>query len=130
MLDTLMPMEPIPMVMEPTTLVRGLLKLNQRPRLILPYSMELLDMEVTFMLMELMDMLDTLTPMELTTLEKDLLMLSQRLMLPISMVHMGMLVTMDMLDILMLMVHTPTAMATLDEKKNSASKSRSHSDIC
>merc|ERR1712112_392147 len=109
-------------VMEPITLVRGLLKLNQRPRLILPYSMELLDMEVTLMLMELMGMLDTLTPMELTTLAKDLLMLSQRLMLPISMVPMG------MLDTIMLMVPTPTAMATLDKRSNSCSKSQSHSD--
>merc|ERR1711862_247300 len=103
--------------MEPITLVRGLLKLNQRPRLILPYSMEL------------MDMLDTLTPMELTTLEKDLLTLSQRLMLPISMVPMAMLDTMDMLDILMLMVLTPTAMATLDKRNNSSSKSQLHSGI-
>merc|ERR1719347_1316890 len=99
-------------------------------RLILPYSMELLDMEVTLMLMVLMDMLDTLTPMELTTLEKDLLMLSQRLMLPISMVPWGMLDTMDMLDILILMVLTPTTMVTLDKRNNSFSKSQSHSDIC
>merc|ERR1719347_314315 len=106
------------MLMEPTTLVRGLLKLSQKPRLILPFFMEL------------MDMLDTLTPMELTTLAKDLLTLSQRLMLPISMVPMGMLDTMDMLDIHMLTVLTLTAMATLDKKKNSSSKSQSHSDIC
>merc|ERR1719347_212231 len=117
-------MEPTPLLMEPTTLVRGLLKLNQRPRLILPYFMELLDTGVIPMLMELMDMLDTLTPMELTILAKDLLTLSQRLMLPISMVPMGMLDTMDMLDILMLMVPTPTAMATLDKRNNSSSKSQ------
>merc|ERR1712025_978813 len=91
---------------------------------------ELMDMEVTLMLMELMDMLDTLTPVELTTLAKDLLTLSQRLMLPISMVPMGMLNTMDMLDILMLMVPTPTAMATLDKRNNSFSQSQLHSDIC
>merc|ERR1719347_1207769 len=100
------------MLMEPTTLVRGLLKLSQKPRLILPFFMEL------------MDMLDTLTPMELTTLAKDLLTLSQRLMLPIAMLD-----TMDMLDILMLMVPTPTAMATLDKRNNSSSKSQLHSDI-
>merc|ERR1719188_1267840 len=88
-------------------------------------SMELLDMEDIPMLMEPMDMLDILTPMELTTLAKDLLMLSLRLMLP-----MGMLDTMDMLDILMLMVLTPTAMATLDKKRNSSSKSQLQSDIC
>merc|ERR1719188_1907055 len=93
-------------------------------------SMELLDMEDIPMLMEPMDMLDILTPMELTTLAKDLLMLSLRLMLPIFMVPMGMLDTMDMLDILMLMVLTPTAMATLDKKRNSSSKSQSQSDIC
>merc|ERR1719226_430776 len=93
-------------------------------------SMELLDMEDIPMLMEPMDMLDTPSHMELTTLAKDLLMLSLRLMLPISMVPMGMLDTMDMLDILMLMVLTPTAMATLDKKRNSSSKSQLQSDIC
>merc|ERR1712012_1205168 len=80
-MDTHMPME--------LTTERDLLMLSQRLRLMLLSSMELTDMVDTVLDMPDMDMelthmpmvdMDTHMPMELTT-ERDLLMLSQRLML-------------------------------------------------
>merc|ERR1712012_1473777 len=80
-MDTHMPME--------LTTERDLLMLSQRLMLMLLSSMELTDMVDTVLDMPDMDMelthmpmvdMDTHMPMELTT-ERDLLMLSQRLML-------------------------------------------------
>merc|ERR1712018_1007013 len=105
--------------MELTT-ERDLLMLSQRLMLMLLSSMELMDMVDTVLDMPDMDMelthmpmvdMDTHMPMELTT-ERDLLMLSQRLMLMLLSCTelMDMVDTvLDMPDTVMVVTHMPIA---------------------
>merc|ERR1719443_1505014 len=88
------------------TTERDLLMLSQRLMLIPISCTE----DMALAMLDIMDMLDTHTPMD--TMERDLLMLSQRLMLiPISCtedIALAMLDIMDMLDTHMPMVPTDT----------------------
>merc|ERR1719515_175281 len=89
LVDMLVLADMLPTLPELSMLPRDLLMLSQRLMLMLLSSMELMDMVDTVLDMPDMDMelthmpmvdMDTHMPMELTT-ERDLLMLSQRLML-------------------------------------------------
>merc|ERR1712198_765344 len=107
------------------TMVRDLLMLSQRPRLMLDFTMEdmamvldmqVLDMPVLAMLDTDMDILPTDTP-PLDTMERDLLMLSQRprLMLDFTMEDTGMVLDMPVLAMLgMAMDILPMVLATVD----------------
>merc|ERR1719322_1333271 len=94
-----------------TTTARDLLmlKLSQRPRLMLMLSMDTMDMLPTHtpMVMPTTDTMDTHMPTMDTTTARDLLMLSQRprlMLMPLS--------SMELMD--MLPTHTPMVMPTMD----------------
>merc|ERR1711887_150968 len=86
------------------TMARGLLMLSQRLKLMLVFSMEpmamvlVLDMLDSDMDIPVLDMLDTVV-MDLATMARGLLMLSQRLMLVCTMEDMDMVLVWDMLDL-------------------------------
>merc|ERR1711970_981231 len=86
------------------TMARGLLMLSQRLKLMLVFSMEpmamvlVLDMLDSGMDIPVLDMLDTVV-MDLATMARGLLMLSQRLMLVCTMEDMDMVLVWDMLDL-------------------------------
>merc|ERR1711970_529624 len=85
------------------TMARGLLMLSQRLKLMLVFSMEpmamvlVLDMLDSDMDIPVLDMLDMVV-MDLATMAKGPLMLSQRLMLVCTMGDMDMVLVLDMLD--------------------------------
>merc|ERR1711970_898295 len=86
------------------TMARGLLMLSQRLKLMLVFSMEpmamvlVLDMLDSDMDIPVLDMLDMVV-MDLATMARGLLMLSQRLMLVCTMEDMAMVLVWDMLDL-------------------------------
>merc|ERR1711931_50280 len=86
------------------TMARGLLMLSQRLKLMLVFSMEpmamvlVLDMLDSDMDIPVLDMLDTVV-MDLATMARGPLMLSQRLMLVCTMEDMAMVLVWDMLDL-------------------------------
>merc|ERR1711970_845127 len=86
------------------TMARGLLMLSQRLKLMLVFSMEpmamvlVLDMLDSDMDIPVLDMLDMVV-MDLATMAKGPLMLSQRLMLVCTMGDMDMVLVLDMLDL-------------------------------
>merc|ERR1719376_2015834 len=86
------------------TMARGLLMLSQRLKLMLVFSMEpmamvlVLDMLDSDMDIPVLDMLDMVV-MDLATMARGLLMLSQRLMLVCTMEDIDMVLVWDMLDL-------------------------------
>merc|ERR1712198_213913 len=124
MLDT--DMDILPMDTPPLdTMAKDLLMLSQRPRLMLDLIMEDMDMVLAMLVLAMpvlaildtdMDILPTDTP-PLDTMERDLLMLSQRpkLMLDSTMEDMGMVLDMPVLAMLgMAMDILPMVLATVD----------------
>merc|ERR1719489_349262 len=94
------------------TMARGPLMLNQRLKLMLVFSMELmamvlvldmLDSDMDILVLDMLDMvvmdLAVLAMLVLATMARGLLMLSQRLMLVCTMEDMDMVLVWDMLDL-------------------------------
>merc|ERR1711887_532762 len=86
------------------TMARGLLMLSQRLKLMLVFSMEPMDMVPVLDMLDsdmdipVLDMLDMVV-MDLATMARGLLMLSQRLMLVCTMEDMDTVLVWDMLDL-------------------------------